>query len=52
MNQAILLQVTNIPANEVTITVPEDAAPIIPHKQLAPKKTFVTELVELENNKS
>ena len=29
-------------ANDVTRAVPDDAAPIIPHKQLASKKTFKT----------
>ena len=31
---------TGMPANDVTRAVPDDAAPINPNKQLAPKKTF------------
>ena len=33
---------TGMPANNVTRAVPDDAAPIAPHKQLVPKKIFAT----------
>ena len=33
---------TGMPANDGTRAVTDDAAPITPHKQLAPKKTFET----------
>ena len=38
--------VIGMPANDVTSAVPDDATPITPQKQLAPKKTFETGLGE------